>query len=227
MSRILTRFPFRFRPPLPLAVHTHVRPALHFHTQGQPQIISSHKTATSLSLDAIAEDLTDLSWRAWTKLLIVAVSGVTIGSFIASHGSGLLADWGIFVYEPDDDDDDDDKDDDEEAVQKKEGETIEAKSHPALDLSGIFGDYRLNLAYNWSNADASYLTLAKAKVAAALADLDSVAEEKKLEGMDKRELLLVRTFLEDTLKLLNERERQLLANGDKSSTGRWGWLKFW
>lgn len=125
-----------------------------------PKITSqSRRFAHTRSLEIIAEDLVDLSWKAWSKLFIVAITGVCLGSFIASHGSQLLADWGVFVYEPDDEDDDDDdndaKDQKEESEEKvaKDVATEEISQVHGMDLSSLFGDYRINVSYNWTNAD--------------------------------------------------------------------------
>ncbi|KAI9091862.1 hypothetical protein DFS34DRAFT_317441 [Phlyctochytrium arcticum] len=206
-------------------------PRLQFHQQGQHEVFKARNFAHSRSLESIAEDLIDLSWRAWTKLILVAASGVAAGCLIALHGSDLLARLGIFVYEPDDDDDDDDEEDaeakalgikkhvtvldgDGQDIGKKPSVSIEkgvASPHPGMDLSALFGDYRVTVAYNWTNADASYIALSKGKIDAAIAELDALTDQRKLEGLSRREGEIVRKFLGDTRALLDEREAELKA----------------
>ncbi|KAI8822621.1 uncharacterized protein EV422DRAFT_566298 [Fimicolochytrium jonesii] len=161
---------------------------------------------------SIAEDLIDFSWRAWLKLFIVASSGITLGSLAAIHGSAWLAQLGIFVYEPDDDDDDDDADDNgkEDGPEGKKSEEEVKKERQAqhtAELASLFGDYRLNVAFNWTNADVTYITLAKEKLASALAELDQVMDQKNLDDLDNRETELVRKFLKDAVQILQLREQ--------------------
>ncbi|KAJ3001818.1 hypothetical protein HKX48_002662, partial [Thoreauomyces humboldtii] len=163
------------------------------------------------------DDLIDLSWRAWTRVALGAAIGVGAGAFLAIHGSTLLADLGIFVYEPDDDDDDDagkheekDKENGEGATGVTAAETAAAKATThAAELTALFGDYRLNVAYNWSAPDATYITLSREKLTMAMAELDAITKalSGKMDQADLREASLARKFLQDSLDSLESRAR--------------------
>ncbi|KAI8997974.1 hypothetical protein BC832DRAFT_255605 [Gaertneriomyces semiglobifer] len=114
-----------------------------------------------MPVHVVTEDLTDLSWRAWLKFLLIGGAGLYAGAEMAVHGSQILSMMGLYTYVPDDDDDEDEGGESLAAALHDRAETNAATQEK--ELASIFGDYRVNLSYNWTGNDVSFLTLARDK----------------------------------------------------------------
>ncbi|KAJ3182094.1 hypothetical protein HDU87_000441 [Geranomyces variabilis] len=183
-----TRIPPPTPPSQPARVrNTHSRP----HTPPPPPTTrptAAPKPATSSSSSFLISPA-DLSYRSWLKLLAVACAGVVAGGLLAQHGARVLAQTGVYTYEPDDDDGDDGDDDDgdEKPVAASAADAVAAAadktdSH-AQELAALFGDFRINVAYNWTAPDETYITLAREKLVASLQELDAlIAKEAAVQA---------------------------------------------
>ncbi|TPX60161.1 hypothetical protein PhCBS80983_g01961 [Powellomyces hirtus] len=208
----------------------------HSSTHKGPKGSWSNPDGQESGIKLLANDLLiDLSYRAWAKLILVAITGITAGCLAAEHGSALLAHTGIFVYQPDDDDDDED-DTAEALVDGAEGGQTTAGGHVksaadkqeahSQELAALFGDFRVNLAYNWTAADATYVTLAREKLHTSLHELDAIVAKWEASptststtAQDKKEVALIRKFLQDNLDLLDARARELATLPGSSLLG--------
>ncbi|KAJ3153335.1 hypothetical protein HDU86_005293 [Geranomyces michiganensis] len=158
-----------------------------------PKPSSSSSSSSSSSTSSLLSS-TDLTYRSWLKLFAVAITGVLAGGFLAQHGARLLAHTGVYAYEPDDDDDADDDGTDLDAANRPVAATAadaaaiaatartataekKADSH-AQELAALFGDFRINVAYNWTAPDATYITLAREKLVSSLQELDAFVSKE-------------------------------------------------
>ncbi|KAJ3145004.1 hypothetical protein HDU89_007617 [Geranomyces variabilis] len=237
------------RPPQLRVRHAHSRAN---HPPPPPRPSTAPKPSSSSSLISPA----DLSYRSWLKLLAVACAGVIAGGLLAQHGARVLAHTGVYTYEPDDDDDDDDDGDDDEAEKPVAASAADAVAAAAADkadshaqeLAALFGDFRINVAYNWTAPNETYIALAREKLVASLQELDAlVAKEaavpassvsnasspsSSLESQqqqqhhrplhneqDREEIDLIRRFLNDNLALLDARAAALAAGAGTTGDG--------
>ncbi|KAJ3031482.1 hypothetical protein HDV00_008268 [Rhizophlyctis rosea] len=150
--------------------------------------------------DSFASQLVDLSPKAWFKVIGVVGLGIYIGTLIAIHGSKLLSDYNIFTYVPDDDDDDDD--DAEEVAQHIANEHDNMGS---MDITNVFGSFRMQVNFDWGNADKDYLNMTKAKLTEQLTELEEAMQLKKPEGIPLQEAELAVQYLKQSIELVDER----------------------
>ncbi|KAI8807446.1 hypothetical protein BJ742DRAFT_812800 [Cladochytrium replicatum] len=138
---------------------------------------------------------------AWSKALAVVALGITGGVASAIVLNKALGEDGldVFTYRPDDEDDDDDDGAKEEGV--------------GLDRGSLFygSDFRLSLPFLWNRMDESYQSLAKERIEDLLEELDQIEKSKRLDGLNEKELRLIKRFLEDTQKLNQERTKEIQA----------------
>ncbi|KAI8585858.1 hypothetical protein BDZ88DRAFT_431297 [Geranomyces variabilis] len=179
-SRPIIPLPPPSRPPALCVRHAHSRANHHPSPTPPPRPTTAPKPSSSSSLISPA----DLSYRSWLKLFAVACAGVIAGGLLAQHGARVLAQTGVYTYEPDDDDDDDDDDDEDKPVAASAAEAVaaaatadKADSH-AQELAALFGDFRINVAYNWTAPNETYITLAREKLVASLQELDALVAKE-------------------------------------------------
>ncbi|KAJ3053068.1 hypothetical protein HK097_005143 [Rhizophlyctis rosea] len=141
-----------------------------------------------------------MSPKAWAKVISVVGLGIYVGSLIAIHGSKALSDYGIFTYVPDDDDDQEDHEEEELAVHEELDKDV-----GSMDLTKVFGDYKMQIRFDWGNPDKDYLTMSRSKLAEQLSELNEAIKLKQPEGLPRQEADLAVQYLRESIALVDRR----------------------